>query len=317
MSKKTKLFNTVIKSVDEKNRTVKFCFSDDQEDRHGEIVDQKSWKIKNFLKNPLILWGHQSWDPENVLGTAESLELDVDGKSYVTARFDDAETNPRADMVFRQLIKGTLRCVSAGFINHDYDYDEATNRSVLKENELLEISVVPIPANPRAIALSLADGSINRKDAEYLLRSMKAEVAELETEIARSPKQNKENKSMTEEQVQLLQTAVDGIAKLNGAIEDLKVKQEELSTDVSALKEAAPKEDPKEEPKDDDPQADGKDEPKPADQDDEDDKQEPAKPGDVDQGGAGDGDDFDPDAELTPELQAEIDAAIEAAEDAA
>lgn len=120
---------------------------------------------------------------------------------------------------------------------------------------------------------------------------------------------------MTEEQVQLLQTAVDGIAKLNGAIEDLKVKQEELSTDVIALKEAAPKEDPKEEPKGDDPQDDGKGEPKPADQDD--DKQDPAKPGDDDQGGAGDGDDFDPDAELTPELQAEIDAAVEAAQDAA
>lgn len=37
----------------------------------------------------------------------------------------------------------------------------------------------------------------------------------------------------------------------------------------------------------------------------------PAKPGDDDQGGAGESDEFDPEAELTDELQAEIDAALE------
>jgi hypothetical protein len=43
-------------------------------------------------------------------------------------------------------------------------------------------------------------------------------------------------------------------------------------------------------------------------------KQHPAKGGDNDQPGAGADDDFDPDAELTPELQEQLDKQFETAD---
>src|SRR6478672_8348609 len=117
-----KLYNIDLQSVDEANRQITFCFSDDQPDRQGEIVDQASWDVSNYMQNPVILWGHNPDDNENVLGQGVSLDLNRDGKSFITAQFDDAETNPKADMIFRQLIKRTLRTVSAGFISHTFEW---------------------------------------------------------------------------------------------------------------------------------------------------------------------------------------------------
>lgn len=214
----TKLFNIDIKSVNEKERQITFCFSDDGEDRMGEIVDQATWDTKNYMNNPLILWGHDPSNPENVLGQGVKLDLNNGGKSYITAQFDEVEINPRADMVFRQLVKRTLRCVSAGFINHTFEHEDDT--PVLKDNELLEVSIVPIPANPRAIALALDEGSISQKDAKWLLKSMKAESEFIEKKLNQG---TTKEKSMTEEQASAL---MESVTKLG---ETLAAQQEEIT----------------------------------------------------------------------------------------
>ena len=68
-------------------------------------------------------------------------------------------------------MKGTLHCVSAGFIPHTIEWLDDT--PVLKDCELLEISLVPIPANPRAIALEYKSGAFSKRDADWLLDSMR------------------------------------------------------------------------------------------------------------------------------------------------
>ena len=225
MKKIEKLFNIEVKEVDEENRKITFCFSDDKEDRQGEIVDQASWDVKNYDKNPLILWGHNPEQPENVLGQGSDIKLNVGGKSYITAQFDEAEINPRADMVFRQLIKRTLRCVSAGFITHSYDMQEDV--PVLRDNELLEISIVPIPANPRAIALAYKANEISEKDAKWMVKSMQEEIKAITSQI--------NNKDLGEEDVEELKTqlteALDGIKTLTETVTG-------LVTEVAAIKEA-------------------------------------------------------------------------------
>ena len=156
MRKITKLFTTQAKSINDETKTIRFKISDDQTDRMGEIVDQASWNFKNYMNNPIVLWGHNPDEPENVLGQTLALETQG-GETYAEMQFDD-DINPKAALVWKQLLKGTLRTVSVGFIAHDQE------GNVLKNNELLEVSVVPIPANPRAIALSMKDGSLSRKD---------------------------------------------------------------------------------------------------------------------------------------------------------
>jgi len=71
-----KLFNINLKSVDEDNRTVTFVFSDESIDRYGEKVDQKTWDVSHYKNNPVLLWGHNASEPENILGKAIDIQLD-------------------------------------------------------------------------------------------------------------------------------------------------------------------------------------------------------------------------------------------------
>lgn len=320
MRKVTKLFNIDIKSVDEEKRQVTFCFSDDQPDRMGEIVDQATWDVKNYEQNPLILWGHDPSQPENVLGQGISLDLNKGGKSFITAQFDDAATNPRADTVFRQLVKRTLRCVSAGFINHTFEWED--DIPVLKDNELLEVSVVPIPANPRAVALALQDGSLSKKDAEWMVKSMKTETDYIEKLLA------KNDDAVVERDMEELTEKITALTDLVGKLAD---SQNALTETVSSLAEAVkPVEETDEEKaareaeeakqaeeakakEEAEAQAKAEADAKAAEEEDAkrkaEEEAEAAKGGSDDQPGAVT-DELEDDAELTPELQAQIDAEL-------
>src|SRR4051794_5684659 len=116
-----KLFQTKASSIDEESRSVDFVISTNDEDRYGDVVDQKSWNFKSYLKNPIVLWGHDPDQPENVLGTAKSLAVSDDGKQTTATLTFDADINPKAALVFEQVKRGTLRTVSVGFRNHSLE----------------------------------------------------------------------------------------------------------------------------------------------------------------------------------------------------
>lgn len=312
-----KLFNTKALSVDDKAKSVKFIISTNQEDRYGEIVDQESWDFKSYNKNPLVLWGHDPSSPENVLGTATELTIDPTGTNTTALLTFDDDINPKAGLIFNQIKKGTLRTVSVGFINHTYNTEEDT--PVLKDNELLEISVVPIPANSGAIALELKSGEINRKDATWLMEGLRKEADLMQKQLETTKPTNKE-KSMSDEQAQAV---IDGIAKLTEKVDTLSTENQTLKDQLEGLKPAAETEEDKtareaKEAEDkvaaEKAEADKKADDETKRIEDEKAKEDLAKSGGNDQGGAkGTDDDIDDDTELTPELQAKIDAELEAA----
>lgn len=287
MKRITKLFQTVAQSIDDEAKTIRFKISDNLPDRMGEIVDQATWDFKNYLNNPVVFWGHESREPEYVLGTAQSLDIEGDA-TYATLKLDE-DINPKAALVWQQLLRGTIRCVSVGFIAHSEEY--VNDIPVLKDNELLEISIVPIPANPRAIALSLKEGTLSRKDAKWLMDTMRKESDLIEAQM-KAEEQHKE-KNMTDEQAKAL---IDAVANVTKTVEELKTSTEErftaLDEQIKAVAEA---------PVVDDDVVEGAEE------------DDPAKGGENDQPGAGE--DIDLDAELTDEeLEAQL--ATEVAEEA-
>ena len=52
--------------------------SDSIVDRHGEIVSQEGWELKNFKKNPQLLWGHNS--NELPIGKVKKIWFEGEGK---------------------------------------------------------------------------------------------------------------------------------------------------------------------------------------------------------------------------------------------
>lgn len=141
-----------LKSVDTKNYIVEGVFSAEVEDRQGEIVVQRGWILDNYMKNPVVLWAHRSDQPP----VAKMLEIGVntqtnqlEGKMQFAV--DESEF---ASEIYNLIVGGYIQAFSAGFINNKYEIDQANEKVYLIENELLEVSVVPVPANQLALAKS-------------------------------------------------------------------------------------------------------------------------------------------------------------------
>ena len=151
------LISVIRKAEDAEDKLLlKFIISDEKVDRDRDTIRVAGWQLKNFKKNPVVLWSHMSWDPP----IAKSVEIGPDGDKLVsTAEFMPQDMNPFSFMVFRMLDGGWLNAVSVGFIPEKYEFvveEEAERRGGVNfmKQELLEYSVCPIPSNPRALMLA-------------------------------------------------------------------------------------------------------------------------------------------------------------------
>jgi len=111
-------------------------------DRYGEIVAADAFKkgIKNYLKNPIVLFAH---DDEQPIGVCVELEVTDEGCRVRCAVVNEEK---------KALIKaGVLRAFSIGFLVKKYVMDTETEVPTITELELVEISVVAVPANQEAL----------------------------------------------------------------------------------------------------------------------------------------------------------------------
>lgn len=111
---------------------------------------------------PAMLWSHQAGEPIGRWISVRETErgLEVSGRLADTTRGRDART----------LAHDGALSLSIGYRTRDADYDDAGFR-VLREVELVEVSLVAIPANSRARITSIKSGEeITPKVLEKLLR---------------------------------------------------------------------------------------------------------------------------------------------------
>jgi HK97 family phage prohead protease len=157
MQLRTKEYSVSIKSVDVAKREATFIASTSAIDSYDESIDQTSWRLERYRANPVVLFGHKS--RELPIGTSVKVGL-VGGNLEVVIRFATEKANPLAENVFQSVREGTLRAVSVGFVPNTIRSEMRDGKSiaVLADCELHEISVVPIPANPEALAKMRAKG---------------------------------------------------------------------------------------------------------------------------------------------------------------
>ncbi|ETT25254.1 peptidase U35 phage prohead HK97 [Rhodococcus rhodochrous ATCC 21198] len=283
---KTKLHNIKSTSIDDKNKTVVFRISDGKPDRHGEIVDQKSWDFTDYMQNPLLILNHDSSDISNGVGQAEELWYDADDDATYGRFKVMTEVSEKAALAWKLIKAGILRTVSVGFIPDDIEWtDDGT--PILKNNKLLETSLVLVPANPRAVALGIKSGLLTRKDAGYIQESMRKELEFIDQQLKSEDAPEGQEKQV-EEVISKLDKALEAIEETSTKLAELDTKFESVSTELETIKSTVGEVKAKQE-----------ETPTP-----------PAKGGDDDQPGAGAEVEIDEDAELTPEQQAEFEAEL-------
>jgi len=120
-------------------------------DRVGDVVLPSAFSksLEEYMSNPVLLFQHE-WD--DIVGSVLEAKVmdDEAGKSgglWIKAQISNA---PDTDSVRVKIREGSLRTFSIGYNEIDASYDKERDVYIVKELELLEISVVTIPANPNA-----------------------------------------------------------------------------------------------------------------------------------------------------------------------
>lgn len=132
-------------------REFAFTLSTADIDRANDVVMQDGWRLDAYRRNPVVLWAHDNVLPPIGRATAIAVE---DGRLRATAEFAKREENRMADEIFRLLKAGYLNAVSVGFQPIKWQWAEDEDRAGgidFVEQELVEFSVVSVPANPHAL----------------------------------------------------------------------------------------------------------------------------------------------------------------------
>lgn len=216
-----KQFGFKIKEVNEEEYTIKAIFSTPDEDRHGEIVDQAGWDLKDFMSNPVILFGHDQWTP--AIGKVLNLGI-VDGNLEGTIQFAVKEDKSGlAETIFNLYKNKFMRAFSVGFENTKYEYNEDTDQITLKENILYEISAVNVPANARALAYQKG---IDLEPLNELTQKANAEKARAE-----KAREEKKTEAMEKNIADRLEKNITKLLRAdNGATKKIKVETPKKAT---------------------------------------------------------------------------------------
>lgn len=134
-----------------------FIICTEDVNRHGYRVLLSGARLDNFQKNPVMLYDHDDWRNKPI-GRWENLRVQ-DGKLVGTAVF--AEGDEHAQQVRNLCEQGALSATSIGMMPITFSSDPVylspgQHRETVTEWELLEVSIVPVPANPHTVKLRLS-----------------------------------------------------------------------------------------------------------------------------------------------------------------
>lgn len=130
-----------------------FVLSDATVDSYGDIVDPDGWDLERFKTNPIALFGHSNDFP---IGTWKNVRVEG-GKLLAELKLAAKGTSARIDELISLVEQGILRAVSVGFkplLAEPIDKSKPYGGKRYKKQELLETSLVSVPANPASVALA-------------------------------------------------------------------------------------------------------------------------------------------------------------------
>lgn len=131
----------------EKSATT-FIMSNASVDRMGDTIDPMGWDLTNFKKNPIALFNHNY---DLIIGKWNNIRVES-GNLIGDLELAEAGTSELVDTVRSLVDQRILSAVSVGFAATEYEYGETGID--FKKQELMECSLVSVPANPQALAIA-------------------------------------------------------------------------------------------------------------------------------------------------------------------
>lgn len=163
-------------TVNEAERTVEVVWTTEHpvrryswdEGYYMEVLscDPKAIRMDRFRSGMSLLDSHDNWSMANRLGTVIPESVRIEGKKgYATVKFSRSEL---AETLFQDLLDGHPIPISVGYRIHKFEKAEGSDKALptlrATDWEPLEISAVPIPADPNAYSRSDSD---RKRDDSY------------------------------------------------------------------------------------------------------------------------------------------------------
>lgn len=172
-----KVFNSVIKDINVAEKTLTALVSTAGQDRMDDVLEPKGADLKNFNKNPVVLWAHDYQSPPiaKALWTRKKEEGVLSKMKFANTEF--------AQEIFELYKEGFMNAFSVGFIPKQSEPVDPEKTGFYDGKrftkwEMLEYSAVPVPANPEALALAVSKGIISDEKRKALEEMQKeGEVA--------------------------------------------------------------------------------------------------------------------------------------------
>ncbi|MBK8772627.1 MAG: HK97 family phage prohead protease [Rhizobiales bacterium] len=123
-------------------------------DRDADRVMPLGIDCTNYRKNPVLIFGHNYSEPWCIIGKAGDITADESGLRILPELRDPASQNDPMHIVKALWEQGLLRAASIGFRPVTMQKNAFGGNDILT-SELLEVSIVPIPANQDALRLAV------------------------------------------------------------------------------------------------------------------------------------------------------------------
>ncbi len=150
-----------VKAVDDNPSSLEFVVSTGDVDAEKDILDPKGWSLERYLKNPVMLFGHDHTSPPIAKATkvwVSDGELKAIDEFMIGEEF--GEPGAFAKSVLEMYKQGFMSAVSVGFLpdSDGYEYDAERKGFNFSKMEMLEHSAVPVPSNPNALMQARSAG---------------------------------------------------------------------------------------------------------------------------------------------------------------
>jgi len=180
-----------VKMVDPELRMLRGTATTPQPDRMGDIVESKGIRFKNPMP---LLWQHKADKPVGWVNFKEPTDAGIEFEARIAKSDDAGALKERLDEAWQSVKMGLVRAVSIGFRAIEFSFMKEGGGIHFTESEVMELSLVTIPANEQATisdikaidTLSVAASGIELKGCERPVKpgdTGKRKVSAKETKV--------------------------------------------------------------------------------------------------------------------------------------
>jgi HK97 family phage major capsid protein/HK97 family phage prohead protease len=219
-----------------------FVLSDDSIDRMGDVIEAKGWQLDRIKTAPPVLYNHNK---DEQIGSWTNIRQ-VGNQLVGRILWADMEDWPKGRYIRGLVRGGHLRTVSVGFrpLAREPLTKEASKEYGpwrFTKAEILECSIVTVPANPNAVALAKSLNITNEIVAEVFGESARSFAISPGEPARTTPVRKSTPMSNANTIANKIQTAQQSLNALLANYEELAGKTELNEDDVKRYRDELPR----------------------------------------------------------------------------